>query len=95
MPTLTDATPTLHRQVGKDEWMFQYGDGLVGQHCGAAYINNHNPRYTRFKIVEKDGKPFFQQESERPLTNEELRHFRKLVKELQTPLIDREYGRFI
>jgi hypothetical protein len=80
---LIDATPFLHRQVGKNEWMFQYGRGRVGEQCGAAYFNNQNPRYVRFNVVERDGQPVFEPISERSLTAEELKHFSRMVKAMQ------------
>lgn len=43
MPSLIEAEPFLHREVGKNEWMFQYSTGQIGQTCGAAYFNTQNP----------------------------------------------------
>jgi hypothetical protein len=41
------------------------------------------PGYVRYNLIEKDGKPVFEQVSERPLTNEGLGHFRRRIKVMQ------------
>jgi hypothetical protein len=43
MATLIEATPTDFRRTGNDEWTFQYGEGKVGQPCGAVFVNRQNP----------------------------------------------------
>ncbi len=105
MTTLIEVEPTLHQEVGKNEWMFQYGAGQVGQPCSPAYFNSQNPRYVRYNVIapltegiEQNGSAVFVKVSERPLTPDELRHFSRLVKQIQrsqSPMLDRDHGRFV
>lgn len=80
MATLIEAEPFLQQEVAPGDWMFQFGRGEIGTVCGVAYVYRENTRYTRYNVIEQDGKPIFEKISERPLTSEELRHFRRQIK---------------
>ncbi len=85
---LIDATPRNILPLGRNQWMFEYGEPEIGREVGAAYLIPGNPHYTRFKIVaspQPEGSdqppiPAYQLISERPLTPEEIPHFEALAK---------------
>jgi hypothetical protein len=55
-----------------------------------AFVNRQNPRYVRYNVIRQDGTTVLEPVSERPLTDEELKHFRRKIKVMQQMAGDQE-----
>lgn len=87
---LIDATPSRIQPINGNGWMFSYGEPVIGQETGAAFLISGNPHYTRFKIVvwrdansDEQPLPAYQPIYERPLTDAEIAHLQRLANEVE------------
>ena len=82
--TLIESTPAQSQPIGRNEWLFSFGEPVVGHEVGVVYLLASNPKYVRFKIIDQNGSPAYQPIKERPLTPEEITHFESLRREQHT-----------
>jgi len=82
--TLIEVAPLQVMSIGRNEWLFSFGEPVVGHDVGVVYLLASNPKYARFKIIDQDGLPAYQPMSERPLTADEIAHFERLAREQES-----------